>query len=634
MLDGISELKAYLGGNASTETDQEPAVQAEPELRSTLLSHTEHTTSKNELLAELPPKAVVDRLIAKCFMHAEVLHFLFHAPTFQKQYDSFWRNPLDVSIMWLGTLFGLLCAGTYYECFAAGNPGQITAGAGVPAEVQEQGEIYRRKMVQCMVAGGYTRGVPFTIETIQLYLHVEFLGKPDSPTEFWLLIGVLVRLAYRLGYHRDGSHFPNISPFEAEMRRRRWCSIVQMDTMTSTQFGLPKMIDPAQADVARPHNLFDEDFEESTTKLPESRPITTVTPSLYLITKTNLFLVYGTVSEMSMPGVPANYAAVMDIDKTVDQAYDSIPPCFKMRSMTRSITDKPELIIQRVWIRLLHLRSKCVLHRQYLRAGRVDKRWAYSRGACIDSALEVLDLQQMLYQESLPYGRLYQDRWRLSSLIRQEYLLATAILCIDVYTDLELELTPGQKLPVDEQSRRRILSAFRVTLPLWQQESDESKEAKKATSALRVILDKADHLERERLYSGPRKLPGRNAEQGGNAFNFGNSTKITMSIPCADVATRTESSSSHARTTSHATEATSADWQPFTNFALMPQDQYDGIGYLTLSYDLQDFVSLMSRLSVRPLTTPKSNTSYDFAQTSFQAQDLMDIFQEDYPSIL
>lgn len=66
----------------------------------------------------------------------------------------------------------------------------------------------------------------------------------------------------------------------------------------------------------------------------------------------------------------------------------------------------------------------------------------------------------------------------------------------------------------------------------------------------------------------------------------------------------------------------------------MPQNQFDGIGYLASSDDLQDSLSLNASFVSSSTNNAKSTTSYDFAQSSFQAQDHMDILQEDYPSIL
>jgi hypothetical protein len=495
ILDGIGELKDYLDNRVEPEPTKRTIANPQRTSKPTLLCPTEHTIGEQEILATIPPKAVVDRLISTCFIHAEILHIILHAPTFQKQYESFWNQPQSAPLMWIGTLYGLLCMGSYYEFFATPiteqNPTPV-----LPVETQLQVEIWRRKMIECMVLGGYANGVPHTIETMQLYLHVEFLGEPDSPTEFWLLLGLMIRLAYRLGYHRDGSHFPTITPFEAEMRRRRWCSILQIDTMAATQFGLPRMIKESQADVTPPHNLFDEDFNESTKELPESRPVTAITPSLYLITKTGIFSILGQILELTSQTQQASYTEVLKLDKVLEDYYENIPPGFKMRSMTQSIIDKPELIFQRVWIASLYFKSKCVLHRRYLRVGRVEKRCAYSRNACIDSALQILRLQKLLHEESLPNARLFQDRWRLTPLIKQEYLLATAILCVDVYTDLELEMSPAdRKYPVDKQSRYRTLDALRIARSIWEQESRESLEAKKATSVLQLVLAKASNVE-------------------------------------------------------------------------------------------------------------------------------------------
>jgi len=530
ILDGISELKDYVDDRDESAAVQATIANLPGASRPTLLCPAEHTVSKQELLASIPPKSVVDNLAAKCFVKAEALYILLHAPTFQKQYENFWKRPQSTPIMWIAILYGLMCMGTYYEFFSRPyseqNPARI-----LPIESQNQAEVYRRKMIQCIVLGGYTKGVPHTIEALQLYMHVEFLGKPDSPTESWLLLGLVLRLAYRLGYHRDGSQFPNITPFEAEMRRRRWCSLVQMETMASVQFGLPKMIRESRTDVEPPHNLFDEDFDQWTTKLPESRPVTTITPCLYLITKTQLLSVFGEISEMTLQTAPPAYAEIMRLDQALDDRQESIPPGFKMRSMTQSITDKPELIFQRIWMSLLFLKCKCILHRRYLRVGRVDKRCAYSRVVCIDSALQILNLQNILYQESLPNGRLFQDHWRYSSLLKQEYLLATAILCVDAYTDLELEASTDRRYPVDKPSRYRILDALRIGQSIWEKESGASLEAKKATGAVQLVLEKAKKVEavqrsRHETASSPQHTP-----HEADGFTFGKILRHAFLIP-------------------------------------------------------------------------------------------------------
>lgn len=78
---------------------------------------------------------------------------------------------------------------------------------------------YREKIVQCLVLGRYTKSVPYTIETL-LYFTVEHFQCEDTQVGNWTLLGMIVCLAMRMGYHRDAAHSPQISPYHGEMRRR------------------------------------------------------------------------------------------------------------------------------------------------------------------------------------------------------------------------------------------------------------------------------------------------------------------------------------------------------------------------------------------------------------------------------
>ncbi|KAJ1330813.1 C6 transcription factor AsaR [Microdochium nivale] len=53
----------------------------------------------------------------------------------------------------------------------------------------------------------------------------------------WAFLGLAVRLAQSLGVHRDGSAFPRMSLFEAEMRRRLWWHLVGQDKRAAEDHG-------------------------------------------------------------------------------------------------------------------------------------------------------------------------------------------------------------------------------------------------------------------------------------------------------------------------------------------------------------------------------------------------------------
>ena len=100
-------------------------------------------------------------------------------------------------------------------------------------------------------------------------------SKHRSDTLF-VLSGVAVRLARKMGLHRDGSSL-GLSPFETEMRRRLWWHIVHMDFRISDLLGAKPSMDLFSGDAKMPLNVADEDLSPDMVDLPpESNGITSV----------------------------------------------------------------------------------------------------------------------------------------------------------------------------------------------------------------------------------------------------------------------------------------------------------------------------------------------------------------------
>jgi hypothetical protein len=113
---------------------------------------------------------------------------------------------------------------------------------------KSQIRLYREKIVQCLIVGEYTKPEPYVLEILINYNYVEMRFRPDSMRDTWFLFGLEVSLAKRMGYQRDPSHFPSISPLQGEMRRRLWATILLGDTLIPSQMGLPRMILDMQCD--------------------------------------------------------------------------------------------------------------------------------------------------------------------------------------------------------------------------------------------------------------------------------------------------------------------------------------------------------------------------------------------------
>lgn len=493
ILDGIAELKDHFDddtkGHSRTDQETDTGQLASTERPILLFGSTKDTT-KEEVLSAIPPRPVVDRLISSYFNAMDMAPVIIHGPTFLKEYEKFWENPMVMPVMWVGMLYAMMCLATQFQSFLV-DPKGPDLGPQSPQEVQRLVQRYQEKIAQCLVLGKYTKSVPYTIQTLLLYFTTEHFQSEDTQIGTWILLGMVVRIAMRMGYHRDASHSSQFSPFQGEMRRRAWAILVQLDLVASTQIGLPRMIKESQSDAAEPRNLLDADFDEDVVSLPASRSDKDLTPMLYVIVKNRIMTVFGMISDLTTSTRPISYTEVMKLNKILDEAREAIPTDLKMRPIAKSILDNPDVIMQRIYLALIFNKAQCILHRKYLTAAYSNNQYSYSYQTCIGAALQMLKIQSTLNQETQPGGRLYQDKWKVSSLVNHDFLLATTILCLD--RDRDIVMQPSTQLvnsaEIKEQ-REEIMQALHESYRIWLQSSCSSREARKAAEALKIVLGK------------------------------------------------------------------------------------------------------------------------------------------------
>lgn len=87
----------------------------------------------------------------------------------------------------------------------------------------------------------------------------------SDPQTIWSLSGVALRIAQRIGIHRDGSEY-GLSPFDVEMRRRIWFQLIIIDS-TSAQFaGVASSPMLTTANTKPPINVNDSDLDPRMTE--------------------------------------------------------------------------------------------------------------------------------------------------------------------------------------------------------------------------------------------------------------------------------------------------------------------------------------------------------------------------------
>lgn len=381
-------------------------------------------------------------------------------------------------------------------------------------------DTYRERIVQCLNIGGYTNQGPYVLETLFHYLTIEFSVRKDADKNTWLLLGMIVNIAMGMGYHRDSSHFPGLSPFVGEMRRRMWATLLQGDILISTQMGMPRLIKEWQCDVAEPRNLNDGDFDESTKVLPPSRPEAEMTTALHIIARRRVFRALGAAVDLTAAVVPFPYSEVMRVDHMLQSAKDSIPPSLQMKPLQLSVTDPPQVIMHRLFISIMFHKGTIILHRKYLNAHQTENEstnFSHSRKACLDASLSLVEIQQIFDEETRPGGLLHSVRWRVSSVAHHEFLTATMILCWILHRGVD-KLWP-EYAPVTED---QINTALKKAHDIWTRLSNSSRDARTASETLTLLfnnqLGQATTPSGEQSTSG--KMPGNMDLDNGNSFGL------------------------------------------------------------------------------------------------------------------
>lgn len=380
-------------------------------------------------------------------------------------------------------LFSVLCLGA-----------QISQTSGqnmVEYSTDSMRALFLKRSAQALVSGQYQKARPYSVEAVLLHAFCKHKQQEEPDSDVWMVMGITARLAMKMGYHRDPRHLKNITPFEGEMRRRVFFFLETFDLLLSFQAGLPTILREEEYDVDLPGNYFDSDLDEDSKVLPPSRPVTDPTPMLYVCSKGRLLRIFRRVFRLIMSFESHSYSDTMTLDHELHEAQSNVPPSLRMKSLGLSITDPAHLIMNRQGLETMYLKVLCVLHRSYLTHDRSNPLYAYSRKTCTNAALKLLEIQAELQLACQQGGQLYQDRWMLSSVTQQDFLLAGMIICLDLYESSKKSASATQEEKLAQVKR---YDALKLSRDIWmsrkESSSSSSRDATKAVAIITAMLAK------------------------------------------------------------------------------------------------------------------------------------------------
>ena len=484
--------------------------------------------SREEIMTQVPSRYMTDMAIARYFNTFDPSTHILHGPTFQKQYNHHWLDPSKTSMVWIAMLFAMMRLAMISWSRDGDEPPEFHG------KCNDLSTTYRTQMAHCLILADYTKPHSHLIETLIFHLHGEYTSNRDAEASVWVLIGMIARLAMRMGFHRDSKYFPNISPFQGEMRRRIWTFVRQADLLFSFQIALPSLVRIGDSDTELPSNIYDDEFDEDCTALPPARPPSEATPVSYMIAKARLAFGFGRVLE-EINGVQHKpYDEVLKIDRGLRDIYASIPEHLKLRPMAEQTLAPISLIMARFGLASLYHKALCVLHRRFLKASQTSLRYLHSRKTCLDSAMILLSFQHTQHAETRDRGRMRSMRAYINSLTTHDFLLSATIVCMDLYYNRETadwadgsSGTPNTSVSGGSGSRgsgsydpgygpnvghRRdeLFATLEKSRDIWREMKDQSMEAYKASEVLDMLLTKL----RVPYKDGARDVGGVNQPQG------------------------------------------------------------------------------------------------------------------------
>jgi hypothetical protein len=226
----------------------------------------------------LPPRHYCDRLVAIYMGHFERTFRVLHIPTFMKEVHNLWTDGSSAVRISASTIPILTLIMTM--AYHMDDKEQV-------GDDQMHRSYLKNTALDLVQAwlDELTRKQRTELSTLQveMLLILSRTLRHIHPEKLWSSTGALVRSAMMMGLHINPSSTPAFTPFIAEMRRRLWTTVIEIDLQASMVCGMPLVVPEVDPSSLASHNLNDADFSPVSPCLPASKPLWANTDSIFQV---------------------------------------------------------------------------------------------------------------------------------------------------------------------------------------------------------------------------------------------------------------------------------------------------------------------------------------------------------------
>ncbi|KAL6891610.1 N-terminal binuclear Zn cluster-containing/DNA binding domain-containing protein [Trichoderma longibrachiatum] len=330
--------------------------------------------SSTNLGAQIPERELADVLVENYLRTFEGVFRVVHIPTFRADYERFWKSShrSNESFAILLQLVMALGAALYDDVFSLR-----------PMATQW---IFEAQMWLMMPPE--KKRMNFEGIQIQCLLLLAKSTCNVGGDMVWMMAGNLVRNAMFVGLHRDPQYLGDLTVYRAEMRRRLWATVLELNLQFSFEGGGSPLLSAAHYDTLPPANLNDDELTDekdsarSNVKSPKVPTQTSILRALLATIPLRMNLI--THVNSTKPG--DHYEETLRLNSDLTKSCRAISEALlSLQAVANSpITPFHVLVTEILLYRCFH-----ALHQPVIVKHLDDARFYFSRQMCLDSAMKI-----------------------------------------------------------------------------------------------------------------------------------------------------------------------------------------------------------------------------------------------------
>ncbi|BCR92288.1 putative C6 transcription factor [Aspergillus chevalieri] len=378
----------------------------------------------------VPARPFADQLVHLYLSTFETTHRILHYQEFMRQYEAYWTDPMNADTVFLAKLLAVMAVGSSFY-----SPETKPTGRESMHQTTSRWIMAVQSWVTSVFVGA---NINYDLLQIQCLL---MLARQIDATDgdiTWIASGSLTRTALTMGLHRNPRRFRH-SKFWAEMRRRLWATIVELDLQSSADGGMRPSIDLEECDCDAPSNFNDSDLEEDMAEDPA--PKAGVSDGYFQAVLSRSLPVRIKIMEM---------VNSLKFTLTYDEALRMSDMLIRhMEEGLAAFEHGSGMTFAKSLYSFTMRRYLLILHRPFYFSVLQSPKYTYSRKICLESSLHILSM----LEEDAPHAHM---RDLAPSMFRHEFFYAAMTVCAELQLQME-ETSPGGQLTDLVRSQQTVM---------------------------------------------------------------------------------------------------------------------------------------------------------------------------------